>query len=694
MARNRNNNPVPAGYGVQFGYGIQPASKAQVYVDVEGVELKHTFTEINGLFGSGGENYIGVSRTGSIASGSTLAQSMDSIEQAIENSQGYLGDLEYWFKRNTKSIVGMERNENWDGGEADTSNWLIGYQGIRLEEDNNTGSTIYATWAFESKDLTTFNDGSESSEDDYIRFCFYVSDGAFINQSGTDPGLGVSLLIATDPTAATDRWRLDITSIPDTYSGWVYVDAPKSSFYNDGGTPDWSDIQAVRIAWRSLDNALGEYVTFDDVWMCRKDPIEDSANPFQREINGVFTRDFTIKDGYWYVGDAVIAGYLYMLDLQRTSSGYGSTPAALQGQQLFTDFKAEALVFVQTGSGKYTNMLTWEINDTQRVKCFIYDDLLYIYSHFDTEEKTDSIPFIAKVGELVILTLEKVGSTITARARQSNNYNLATVSLEINTTKAGYLAISNNGTWTPILTLAISTTEYASVAGRAYMIGRFPWFSVVARDNFSYDYYINPVSGDDSYDGRTSTEAFRTIQRLLLEPFAYTYVRNGIINVLLASGTYEEDITLPAIIGSGTMNWLGDAADASSVLLQKISANACNVYVTFQDFTLTTTGTAVYINKCNSIYLYNIQATANGAGSDYGVQAYYSNVYCDACLISNKNAAFVGNFPGTHILTKDCVGADNTYSMYMALGAIGHIIGTSPGSVNSSFAASGSQIIL
>jgi hypothetical protein len=339
-------------------------------------------------------------------------------------------------------------------------------------------------------------------------------------------------------------------------------------------------------------------------------------------------------------------------------------------------------------------MLTWEINDTQRVMAFVYDNLLYIYSHFDTVEQSSSIPFIANTGELVVLTLEKRGSTITARARQSNNYNLATVSLEINTTKAGTLSISNNGSWTPILTLGITTTEYASVAGRAYMIGRFPWFSVVARDNFSYDYYINPISGSDNYDGRTSLLPFRTIQRLLLEPFAYTYVRNGIMNVHLASGDYDEDITLPALIGSGTINWLGSATDASSVRLQKISANACNIYVTFQNMTLVHLGTAAYINKCNSVYLYNVQATANAGGSDYGVQVYYSNVYCHSCLISNKNAAFVGNFPGTHILTRDCGGVDNTYSMYQALGAMGHVIGALPGSVNSSFAASGSQIIL
>jgi hypothetical protein len=693
MPRNRNN-PVPAGYSVQFGYGTQPASKAQIYVDVAGNELQHTFAEIDGLFGSGGDSLIGVSRTG-IASGSTLAGSLDSMVQSIQNNQGYVGDMEYWFKRNTKSIVGMEKNENWTAGGGailteDTSNWLIGYQTVRLTENDNVAGTLYATWAFNAIDLTKFNDGTASTTADYIRFCFYVSNSDAINTAGT----GVTILISSDPTMTTDRWRLNVTGFPAGYTGWAYVDAQKGAFTVDGGTPDWANIQSVRIAWASNANYIGEYVSFDDVWMCRKDPIENLANPFQREINGTFTRDFTIKDGYWYVGDGVIQGYLYLNDLQRSSSGYGSTPAALQGAQLFTDFKAEMTVFVETGTGGYTNMLTWEISDTQRIKAFIYNNLLYIYSHFDTVEQTATAVFNAKVGDLVVITLEKHGSTITARARQSNDYDLSTVSLEINTDKAGTLSLANNGTWTPVITLTITTTEYASVAGRAYLIGRFPWFSVVARDNFSYDFYIDPVSGSDAYDGLAATGAFRTIQRLLLEPFAYTYVRNGILNVHLASGTYDEDITMPALIGSGTMNWLGSAADATSVRLQKISANACNIYVTFQNLTLTASATAAYINKCGSIYMYNVQATANGGGADYGVQAWFSNVFCESCIFSYKNAAFEGNFHGTHLLTRNCSGTSNPYSMYMANGAIGHVIGTLPGSTTSSYAASGSMIIL
>lgn len=692
---SKKYNPAPAGYNVQFGYGTQPASKGQEYVDKAGNQLQHTFAEIDGLFGSSGDESIGLNRTG-IASGTNLAESIDSISQSITNNSGNNADMEYWFRRNTKSVVGMEKNENWTAGAGttvteDTTNWRIGYQGLRLTEPDNVASTQFATLSFNSKDMTKFNDTSDSATNDYIRFSFYCSDTNAINTGST----GVSILLATDPTLATDRWRLDITTeLPSSFTGWVYVDAPKSSFSNDGGNPDWSDIQGARVAWASNANYSGDYVVFDDIWLCRKDPIESSANPFQTEIDGVWTRDYTINSGIWYVGDGVVDGFMYMQEIQRLSSGYNSVPAGLRGQTTYSDFHAESMVLSSTGSGGYTNMLTWEISDTQRVKAFVYQNDLYIYSHFDTVEVTDSVPFNVDSGDVIVLTLEKRGSTVTAKAKKANDYDLQSVSLEIYTDSAGTLSVSNNGSWTPILSLTITTTEYASVAGKAYSVGRYPWFSVVARDNYSTDYYIDAVSGSDSYDGLSAGAAFKTIQRLLLEPFAYTYVRNGSINIHLASGTYDEDITMPSLMGSGMMHWLGSASDASLCMLQKISANACNLYVSFQNITLTASATSVYINKCNSIYLYNVQATANGGGADYGVQASFSNVYAQSCIFSNKNAAFKGTYPGTHILVQDCTGTANTYSFYVEYGAMGHNIGVLPGSTTSSYAASGSQIIL
>jgi hypothetical protein len=692
---SKKYNPSPAGYSVQFGYGTQPASKGQEYVDKAGNQLEHTFAEIDGLFGSAGDEAIGLNRTG-IASGTNLSESIDSIVNSITDNSGNNADLEYWFRRNTKSIVGMESNENWTAGAGttvteDTSNWRIGYQGLRLTEPDNVASTQFATLSFNSKNMEQFNDTSESATNDYIRFSFYVSDTDAINTGGT----GVSVILSSDPTVTTDRWRLNITTqLPASYTGWVFVDAPKSSFSNDGGSPDWGDIQGARVAWASNANYSGDYVVFDDIWLCRKDPIESAANPFQKEINGVWTRDYTIKDGIWYVGDGVVQGFLYIQEIQRINSGYDDVPAGLQGNTTYTDFLAEALVICGTGTGGYTNMLTWEVSDTQRVKAYVYQNNLYIYSHFDTVEVTDTVPFNINVGDVAILSLEKRGSTVTAKIKQSNDYDLAAVTLEVNTDKAGTLSVSNNATWTPMISLSITTTKYASVAGKAHTIGRYPWFSVVARDNYSLDYYIDPVSGSDSYDGTSAGKAFKTIQRLLLEPFAYTYVRNGTINIHLASGDYDEQITMPSLIGSGTMNWLGSAADATACMLQKISANACQLYVTFNNITLTASATSIYINKCNSIYLYNVQATANGGGADYGVQASYSNVYALSCIFSNKNAAFKGTNPGTHIMVNECSGTANTYSLYVEHGAMGHNIGTMPGSTTSSFAASGSQIIL
>lgn len=692
-----NNNPTPAGYSVQFGYGVQPESKATEYIDSKGVRLNHTFTEINDLFGSSGDSLIGTNRTGSIASGDTLGQTLDSITQAILNDRGFAADLEYWFQNNTKGIVGMEKNEDalWVAGGAavlthDTSLWKIGYQTLELAEADNVGGTNYATIALKTPlDLTKFNSLFASSVDtDFIRLAFYVSDPTKVNIS---PGAGISILISDDPTCATNRKRIDIKTLPAA-ADWVYVDAPKSAFTDDTGVADWANIQSVRVAWASTNNAAGAYVAFDDLWLCRQDPIEYVPNPFQRKQNGVFTRDFTIKDGFWYVGDQSIAGFLQAININPGVDGYGTVPAALAGQIEYTDFTAQMIVFIETGTGGYSNSIVWEISDTERVAVFLNNNNLILNVKLDTLDTSYSTPFVTFVGNLIELKLEKIGTTVIASVKQTNDFDIATVRAEVNTTKAGVLSIGNLATWTPILTIGITTTRYSEIAGKAYIIGNTPWFSVVARDNASYNYYINPTSGSDLNNGLSAGAAFRTIQRFLLEPFAYTYIRNGIMNVYLAAGTYGETITMPPVIGSGTMNWIG--VTAASVFIDKISCHSTYLYTTFQGISLTATGTSIYLDGVNKMYFNVVWATAASTTANYGAQVFYSNAHFDTCQFSNKTAAMKGHFPGTHVLVQNCTGTGNTYSLYVEYGAIGHNIGTMPGSTTSSFAASGSMIIL
>src|SRR4030067_2549157 len=102
----RKKDANPTGYVAQYGYGVQPAVKTQAYIDNEGTKLDHNFTEINNLFGDGGDALVGTDRTG-IASGATLAQSMDSVVQSITSDRGMLGDAPFYVLANTKNIASM-----------------------------------------------------------------------------------------------------------------------------------------------------------------------------------------------------------------------------------------------------------------------------------------------------------------------------------------------------------------------------------------------------------------------------------------------------------------------------------------------------------------------------------------------------------------------------------------------------------
>jgi hypothetical protein len=706
-----NSNPTPAGYSVQFGYGVQPESKATEYIDSKGVRLNHTFTEINALFDASGDSLIGTNRGtnvsgtgGSIASGTTLAQSINSITQSIIGNRGQTADLEYWFQNNTKGILGMEKNEDaiWVAGggatvSADSAHVKIGYQTQKIASPDNLARTLYATMAMtHPADLTKFNSLFASADDSaFIRFAIYISDGSKIDPTST---VGITLILSDDPTCATNRKRISLTGAFPAGAYWVFIDAQKGAFVDDTGVANWANIQGARIAWGCTANASGTYLSWDDVWMCRRDPLDvNLPNPFQRKINGVFTRDFAIRDSNskWYVGDQSIAGFLEMEDINAGTTGTGSTPCALQGQIQYTDFVAEMMVFIQDVG--FSNELCWEISDTERIKLYLDSQQLVLLTHFDTVEATYTTPFNTNGGDLVVLTLEKSGSTVIGKVKQSVDFDISTVRAEINTTKAGVISLANRAINSPLVTMAVSTTKYAEIAGKAYIIGNTPWFSVVSRDNAAHDYYVDPVNGNDQYhNGLSAGAAFRTIQRLLIEPFAYTYIRNNIINIYLATGNYGETITMPPIIGSGTMNWIGAgiaSAGTAAVSIDRISAHGCMLYTTFQNINVIATATAIYVDKCQAMYFYQVVSTSNGSGSDYGIQATYSNVHAQSCIFSHKSAAFKGHFPGTHILVQDCTGVSNTYSLYCEFGAIGHINGAVPAATLSSYNTLDSLII-
>jgi hypothetical protein len=97
------------------------------------------------------------------------------------------------------------------------------------------------------------------------------------------------------------------------------------------------------------------------------------------------------------------------------------------------------------------------------------------------------------------------------------------------------------------------------------------------------DLYVNASTGNDStMDGRSATVAggghgpFRTIQRGVTETAKYNL--NGYnVNVHVADGAYTENVTCPAVNGSGTVNISGNHSSPSNVTNSAAAGSTFNI---------------------------------------------------------------------------------------------------------------------
>jgi hypothetical protein len=146
-------------------------------------------------------------------------------------------------------------------------------------------------------------------------------------------------------------------------------------------------------------------------------------------------------------------------------------------------------------------------------------------------------------------------------------------------------------------------------------------------------YYVNAATGNDSYDGLTAGTAFKTIGKAI-SMIPQILNHNYTINV--AAGTYNEDVVISGICGSGSITINGDSVVSTTRTVNSITVNNVNVFVTVTGFNLVTT-------TANSLTVsYSVQATftsmniVQNALSYSGLWAYSSNVSVINSVISNK----------------------------------------------------------
>jgi hypothetical protein len=213
------------------------------------------------------------------------AANMDEISRVCEIADEELGRSQYfrfrdykqyYYDRNTKTIEYFQDHTDWtglSGGETlstDTTNKFIGEAGVRCTEDDDTASFIGITRNISSINLTEFNDGGASGDDDLIAYSVYISDDTKLSSITVKLG---------DDNSNNYSYSVFASSLGNGYNT-LYV--RKSEFATNGTPSGWDDITWINCQSYTETNGSGGYFTALFLQLVREDPEHPYySNPFQ-----------------------------------------------------------------------------------------------------------------------------------------------------------------------------------------------------------------------------------------------------------------------------------------------------------------------------------------------------------------------------------------------------------------------------
>jgi len=213
------------------------------------------------------------------------AANMDEISRVCEIADEELGRSQYfrfrdykqyYYDRNVKTIEYFQDHTDWtglSGGETlatDTTNKFVGEAGVRCTEDDDTASFIGMTRNISSIDLTEFNDGGASGDNDIIAYGLYISDETKLQSITIKLG---------DDNSNNYSYSVFASTLGDGYN-LLYV--RKSEFTTNGTPSGWNDITWINCQSYTKTNGSGGYFTGILLQLVREDPeYPYYANPFQ-----------------------------------------------------------------------------------------------------------------------------------------------------------------------------------------------------------------------------------------------------------------------------------------------------------------------------------------------------------------------------------------------------------------------------
>lgn len=183
----------------------------------------------------------------------------------------------------------------------------------------------------------------------------------------------------------------------------------------------------------------------------------------------------------------------------------------------------------------------------------------------------------------------------------------------------------------------------------------------VKKSTVNITYYVNASTGVDTNDGLTSGTAFKTIQATINK---LPQIINHAVIINVASGTYNEILSIPGFDGSGTITLNGgaDLTTALNYIITSLSVVSCSIPITINGFTSnSTSGNGFYSNgniRCTFNYCNDIV----NATSKVGFYSLHSILVIANCQVSNKNSAITAD--KSIVFSYSNSGAGNTIGLY------------------------------
>lgn len=187
-------------------------------------------------------------------------------------------------------------------------------------------------------------------------------------------------------------------------------------------------------------------------------------------------------------------------------------------------------------------------------------------------------------------------------------------------------------------------------------------------------YYVSPT-GSDSNTGTSAVTPFKTIAKAVsLIPQVCNH--NYTINV--AAGTYNEDVLIVGILGSGVVTLTGDTVNPANVNVKSFKVLQCTPIIMLNGFNATSTTAAGFAGvRASHIMINQCSVTANA--NVVGITFDGASGRILSCNVSNRSNAIEAAY-AANVYCSNNTGSGNTgFSMLATQGGTIHYTGSYPG---------------